>query len=62
MPEEVVAAKAENELPTISKDKPELVQETNLQLEKSKVLKNDEKSKNGKSIASKNTKSLQQRK
>ena len=56
MPEEVISAKAENELPTISKDKPEIVQETTLQLEKSKGPKNDEKSKNGKSVVSKNSK------
>jgi len=61
MPEEVVSAKAENELPTISKDKPEIVQETTLQLEKSK--KADEKSKNGgKSVASKNSRASQQKK
>lgn len=52
MPEEVVSAKAENELPTISKDRPEIVQETTQQLESSR--KADEKSKTGKSVASKN--------
>ena len=60
MPEEVVSAKAENELPTISKDKPEIIQESNVQFDKSK--KADEKSKNGKSIVSKNSKVSQGRK
>ena len=52
MPEEVVSAKAENELPTISKDKPEIIQESNVQFDKSKT---DEKRKNGKKIVSKNS-------
>lgn len=51
MPEEVVSAKAENELPTVSKDKPEIIQEVNAQLDKSRGGKFDEKSKNGKSIS-----------
>lgn len=59
MPEEVVSAKAENELPTITKDKPELMQSS---IEKSKGPKNDEKSKNGKSVISKNSKTAQSKK
>ena len=59
MPEEVVCAKAENELPTISKDKPEIVQEAS-QLDKSR--KADDKSKTGKSVVSKNSKTSQSKK
>ena len=36
MPEEVANAKAENELPTISKDKPEIIQEVASQINKEK--------------------------
>lgn len=61
MPEEVISAKADNELPTVSKDKPEIIQEVNAQLEKSKGIKNDEKSKTGKSVVSKTSKPSQKK-
>ena len=55
MPEEVVNAKAENELPTISKDKPEIIQEINSQVDKERLSKT--KSIGQKSMASQLSKS-----